>query len=130
MKRTYAVAAALMATILISAPAVAAETRPFDAAAFAAAQAQGRSILVDVKAWWCPVCASQGRTIKKIAADPAYAKLIIFDVNYDKDKEVLKRFNVTKQGTLIAYRGTGQTGRVDFDTDKAALAALLASTTH
>ena len=130
MNRTYSIAAALVAAISVSAPALAAETARFDASAFAAAQAQGRPILVDVKAWWCPVCASQGRTIKTLAADPAYKSLMIFDVDYDKEKAVLQRFGVTKQGTLIAYRGTRQTGRVDFDTDKAALAALLASTTR
>ncbi len=128
MTRTYALATALFASVAIAAPALAAETRPFDAAAFAAAQAQGRPILVDVKAWWCPVCASQGRTIKALSADPAYRTLVIFDVDYDKAKDVLKRFGVTKQGSLIAYRGGRQTGRIDFDTDKAKIAALLAST--
>lgn len=128
MTRYYAFAAALVASVTMAAPALAAETRPFDAAMFAAAQAQGRPILVDVKAWWCPVCASQGRTIKAVSADPAYQKLIIFDVNYDKDKDALKRFGVTKQATLIAFHGARQTGRIDFDTDKARIAALIAST--
>jgi thioredoxin 1 len=128
MTRYHAFAAVLLVSATVSAPALAAETRPFDAAVFAAAQAQGRPILVDVKAWWCPVCASQGRTIKALSANPAYQQMVIFDVNYDKDKDALKRFGVSKQGTLIAFHGGRQTGRIDFDTDKAKIAALLAST--
>ncbi len=127
MTKYHAIAAALVASIAIAAPAQAAETRAFDAATFAAAQAQGRPILVDVKAWWCPVCASQGRTIKTLAIDPAYRTMVIFEVNFDKDKEALKRFGVTKQGSIIAYRGARQTGRLDFVTDKAQIGALLAS---
>lgn len=50
----------------------AAEFRNFDHAAFTAAQAQGRPILLDVHAWWCPVCASQNHTIKKTVKSAAY----------------------------------------------------------
>jgi thioredoxin 1 len=109
-------------------PANAAEVKDFGRAAFAAAQAEGRPILVDVKAWWCPVCASQNSTIKKAIASADYAKLVVFNVNYDKQKDVLPVFAVTKQATLIAYRGKRQTGRLDFVTDKAQINNLLAST--
>jgi thioredoxin 1 len=108
--------------------AFAAEFRKFDPSAFAAAQAQGRPILVDVKAWWCPVCASQGRTIKRVANSAQYNNLIVFNVNYDKQKNVLRDLAVTKQATLIAFRGSRQTGRLDFVTDKARIEALIAST--
>ncbi|MFM9935393.1 MAG: thioredoxin, partial [Novosphingobium sp.] len=53
-----------------AAPAAAAERQPYTPAALAAAQAKGRPVLVDVKAWWCPVCASQSRTIKAATAAP------------------------------------------------------------
>ncbi len=109
-------------------PANAAEAKSFDSAAFAAAQAEGRPILVAVKAWWCPVCASQSNTIKKAVAAADYAKLVVFNVNYDKQKDVLKSFEVNKQATLIAFSGKRQTGRLDFVTDKVQINNLLAST--
>ncbi len=124
------VAAACLIGIAAVNPAVAAETRDFDDASFAAAQAQGRPILVDVKAWWCPVCASQGRTIKKLAAAPEYKNLLILHINYDKQKEAMRKFAVNKQATLIGFNGTRQTGRLDGVTDKAKIGALLASTTR
>jgi len=111
-----------------AAPAIAAETRPFDRAAFAAAQEADRPILVEVKAWWCPVCGSQGRTIRETVADPAYRDLIVFQINYDKQKGELPQFQVTRQGTILAYKGAQQVGRLDFVTDKPRIRALIAQT--
>ncbi len=108
--------------------ATAAEFKSFSAAAFAAAQAEGRPILVDVNAPWCPVCASQGSTIKAGTASSDYAKLVIFKIDYDTQSSALRLFDVNKQGTLIAYHGKQQTGRLDFVTDKAQINALIAST--
>jgi thiol-disulfide isomerase/thioredoxin len=110
------------------APAHAADVRKFDVAAFNAAKAQNRSILVDVKAWWCPVCASQNRTIKKIVADPAYNQLIIFELNFDTQKTERQALSVTRQATLIGYRGQRQVGRLDFVTDKEKIGSLLSAT--
>ena len=66
--KTAAIAIAALAAI----PAQAADFAKFDRAAFDAAQAQGRPILIDVHAWWCPVCGSQARTIKRVVTPEAY----------------------------------------------------------
>ncbi|MGY2732736.1 thioredoxin family protein [Sphingomonas sp. UYP23] len=119
--------AAFVASILAVAPAHAAEFRAFDQAAFVAAQAQGRPILLDVHAWWCPVCFSQNHTIRQAVLSPAYDKLIIFRINYDTQKPVWRGFGVRKQATLIAYRGQREVGRLAYLTNKDAINALLAS---
>lgn len=125
------IAGLFTATLLAAAPAHAAEFRDFDQAAFAAAQAEGRPILLDVHAWWCPVCASQNHTIKQtVAASKAYDRLIIFRINYDKQKEVWKGFGVRKQATLIAFHGRQEVGRIQYMTNKDKINALLASTLH
>lgn len=119
-------AGAIATAALISGTTQAAEVRPFDRAAFAAAQAQGRPILVDVKAWWCPVCASQAVTIKKAIAEPRYGPLAIFEIDYDAQKSEWRSFAVHKQGTLIAFHGAREVGRLEFITDKAKINDLLA----
>ena len=116
-----------VALVAMISPVQAAEQKDFSQAAFAAAQAQGKPILVDVAAWWCPVCASQNSTIRKITATPEYRQLVVFKINYDKQKAEWKSFGVMKQGTLIAYRGKKETGRLAFQTDKTQIATLLAS---
>jgi len=118
-----AAAAASFAT-----PAAAAERQPYTPAALAAAQAKGRPILVEVKAWWCLVCASQGRTIKATTAAPQYNNLLILSINYDTQKEYWKALGATKQSTLIGYKGANEVGRVVYMTDKAAINGLLAKT--
>ena len=117
-----------LAFALSSVTAQAAEVVDYTDAGFAAAQASGKPILVDVAAWWCPVCHSQNVTIKQIVASPRYAKLVIFKINYDKQKAEWRKFGVTKQGTLIGFRGKQETSRLAFQTDKTQIAALLAST--
>jgi len=120
-------AAIFTAAILAAAPAHAAEFRDFDQAGFAAAQAEGRPILLDVHAWWCPVCASQNHTIKQTVMSPSYDKLIVFRINYDKQKPVWQSFGVRKQATLIAFRGRREVGRLAYMTNKDAITALMAS---
>ena len=55
------VLAASIPTVMVAAPAVAAApaVRPFDQAAFDAAQKAGKPILVWVHTPWCPVCREQ-----------------------------------------------------------------------
>lgn len=117
---------AVAATIVATAPAHAAEFRKFDRAAFDAAQAQKRPILLDVAAWWCPVCRSQDETIKQTVSAPQYAKLVIFRIDYDKQQDQWKAFGARKQGTLIAYRAASEVGRLAFVTNRDQINALLA----
>lgn len=128
MKLISRVVLAVCTAISVAAPAHAADFREFDSSAFTAAQAAGEPVLVDVQAWWCPVCASQNRTIKKIVASTRYDRLVVFQLNYDKQKDEWKRLGVSKQGTLIAYRGQTETGRLAFQTNSGKIEALLDST--
>ncbi len=126
--RTATIALAAPVALFAAMPVQAAEFADFDRAAFEAAQVQGRPILLDVHAWWCPVCGSQALTIKRLATPEAYPKLIVFRINYDTQKDVWRSFGVTKQATLIAFHGRRETGRIAFMTDKAKIADLLAAT--
>jgi thioredoxin 1 len=107
-----------MSIVAISAPANAGSIQPYSVTAFKAAQTAGKPILVDVHADWCPTCRAQAPTIQEIARDPAFAKLVIFKINFDdqvKDREAL---NVRKQSTLIVYKGAAEKGRVTGITDR------------
>ena len=52
--------------LLAAQPASAAEWKDFDAGAFAAAQQDGKPILVDVFAAWCPVCRAQNPVLVQL----------------------------------------------------------------
>jgi thioredoxin 1 len=130
MRYLSTLSAALFAVVALAAPVGAAEYKPFDRATFDAAQKQGRPTLVEVNAWWCPVCASQTGTIKATVADPAYDNLLILRINFDKQKPEWKAFGVTKQSTLIVFKRGRELGRVSYITDKMKIRDLLALTTR
>ena len=118
-------AAMFSLAILAVTPSRAAEFKEYNASAVAAAQAAGRPILLDVSASWCPVCASQNATIKQTVGAAAYAKLIIFHIDFDSQEAVWKGYSVVRQATLIGFKGRNEVGRLEFVTDKGQIKSLL-----
>lgn len=106
-------------------PALAATEQAFTPTAFEAAQKEGKVILVDVSASWCPTCKVQKSILEKLAADPAYRDITILSVDFDTQKEVLRALGVRSQSTLITFRGSAEQGRSVGDTNPASIRALL-----
>jgi thioredoxin-like negative regulator of GroEL len=111
LRRTLLALAVAAGTLVASAGAALAQHVPFTTAAFEAAQAAGRPILVDVYAPWCPTCRAQEPVIERLTAQPAYSDLVVFRVDFDGQKDALRRFGAQRQSTLIAFRGREETGR-------------------
>jgi thiol-disulfide isomerase/thioredoxin len=116
---------ALLMTVLATVSSMAGERTDFDQKAFADAQAQGKSILVDISAPWCPVCSAQKPIIDKLAAEPQFKDLAIFYVDFDSRKDALRLFGAQSQSTLIVFKGTQEAGRSVGSTDAKAIGALL-----
>ncbi len=115
------VAAVLNASAVLAAGAV-----DFTDAAFAAAQKQGKSIVIDVFAPWCPTCKAQAPILSRLEQEPKFAGYTVFRVDFDHQEAVLRRFGVRMQSTLIAFKGDKEVGRSVGDTDPASIAALFA----
>ncbi|MCJ2069652.1 thioredoxin family protein [Methylobacterium sp. J-030] len=92
-------------------PAAAGEAVPFSESAFEAAQKSGKPILIEVSAPWCPICKTQKPILAKLAEQPRFKELQIFDVDFDSQKQLLRRLDVRMQSTLIAYKGEAEVGR-------------------
>ena len=106
----------------------AAERKAFDTASFEAAQQRGARILVDISATWCPTCKAQEPIVDSLAEQPANKDLVIFSVDFDSQKPIVRQFRAQSQSTLIAFRGKTETARSVGDTDPGAIAALVQST--
>jgi thiol-disulfide isomerase/thioredoxin len=106
-------------------PAAAAGRSPYDAAAVAAAQKDGKSVLIHVSAPWCPTCKAQKPILDKLAAEPAFKDVVMFELDFDSGGDALKALNARSQSTLIVYKGEKETGRSAGDTDADSIAALL-----
>jgi thiol-disulfide isomerase/thioredoxin len=122
----------LLAAFALSVPfaftitASAADKQAFDRKAFEAAQAAGKPILIDVTAPWCPTCKAQEPILARLRNDPRFKDMVSFEVDFDTRKDVLNAFRVTRQSTLIVFKGRQEVGRSTGDTRAASIEALLA----
>ncbi|AVO44256.1 thioredoxin family protein [Phreatobacter cathodiphilus] len=124
-RRTFILASAALAAAAPSLPASAAGQR-FTQAAFAAAQAAGKPILVEVTAPWCPTCRAQQPILQKLTAEPRFRDLVFLSVDFDSQKDVLRALNVQSQSTLVVFKGRQEVGRSAGDTNAASITALVA----
>ena len=120
---------ALVAYIALQAslPAAAAEWKPFDAQAFTEAKKDGKSILVDIFAVWCPVCRAQNPILTQLTREPKFKDLVVFKVDFDTQKDDVRALKAQKQSTLIVFKGETEKGRSVGDTNPGSIEALLDS---
>lgn len=112
----------------IAGPAAASNGTPFTLAAFEAAQNAGKSILIIVHAPWCPTCRVQDPILRKLLAEQKYSGVVPFVVDFDSQKDVLRRLNASKQSTLIGFKGKTETKRSTGDVEAMTIEDLLETT--
>lgn len=115
-------------SIVMAAPATAAEIKHFDRSAFQDLQARNAPTIVFVHASWCPICRAQQATITKLLATPQYRDVTVLTIDYDTQKPLWTSFGAQKQSTLIAFHGRRETARLAYDADPRKVTALVAST--
>jgi thiol-disulfide isomerase/thioredoxin len=120
--------AAATASAFLPAIAFAGNRVRFDGTAFDAALNAGKPVLIDISASWCPTCQRQKQILAELTAKPEFAGVIIFEVDYDTEKDIMRSFGAQQRSTLIAFKGGNEVGRVVGDTRVAAIEALLAGT--
>ena len=124
-KRSFFLALALTFGAGSMPGARAAETSPYTPEAFAAAQKAGESILVEITAPWCPTCKAQKPILGGLEAESRFKALHVFDIDFDTQKDAVRRFNARMQSTLIAFKGSREVARSVGDTKPASIQALL-----
>ena len=124
-RRVIITALAFAAGLAVSAPALAFESKPFDVQTFAAAQAAGKPILVEVTAPWSPTCKAQKPILSELMLKDRFKDLVVFEIDFDTQKDLLRKFNVSMQSTLISYKGAREVGRSTGDTNASSIEAQL-----
>jgi thiol-disulfide isomerase/thioredoxin len=115
---------AVIVAAIVALPSLANAGQPFNTKAFQASQAAGKSILIDVTAPWCPTCKQQKPIVQEIEKE--HPELVVYDVDFDTAKDVLKQFRVQHQSTLIVFKGQKEIARSTGQTDPAPLRSLVA----
>jgi thiol-disulfide isomerase/thioredoxin len=125
--RLLLAAGSMTAALLLSVPAIAADWKPFSAEALAAAQKDGKPILVDVFAPWCGTCRAQKPIIQELTAKPEFKDMVVLEIDFDSQKDEARALKAQSRSTLITFKGETETGRSVGDTDRASIEALLKS---
>jgi thioredoxin 1 len=99
--------------------------QPFDDQAFAQAQQAGKPIFVAIHATWCPICKAQKPILSELMAEPKFKDLTYFTIDFDSQKDLVRRFGAQKQSTLIAFIGSKEQGRSVGDSNRASISDLL-----
>lgn len=97
--------------------------QPFELKAFEQAQAAGKSVLVDVRASWCPTCRQQKPIVEGLEREKP--SLVVYEIDFDTAKDLLQKFRVRYQSTLIMFNGEKEVGRSTGDTNPARIRALV-----
>jgi thioredoxin 1 len=127
LNRRFMLSALVLGVVLLSGASSEAITkRMYDQKAFEAAQAANQPILVEVHASWCPVCKRQRPILAKLGTEPKFKTMVSFEIDFDSQKELVQRFNVHKQSTLIVFKGRKEVARSTGDSNPASIEQLLA----
>jgi thiol-disulfide isomerase/thioredoxin len=106
-------------------PALAAQIVPYTPEAFDSAVAAGKPILVEIHATWCPVCKKQAPILSDLEKNQKFDDLVVVHVDFDAQKDAVRRFGAQMQSTLIVFKGGKEAGRSVGDTNPDSIAALL-----
>lgn len=108
LKRSMSQVVVVILVALLSQFSLGAEKQPFTQAAFDQLQAENKVVLVDIFADWCSTCAKQQKVIQSYLEKHPDRELHILEVDFDKQKDVVKQFRAPRQSTLLLYKGTEQ----------------------
>jgi thiol:disulfide interchange protein len=122
--------AALFLLSISTYAALAGEIKPYNQAEYNKLAAEGKPILLDIRADWCAICAAQAPVIRELMAQSKYKDLTTFTIDFDKDTALLKAYNVPVQSTLIVLTGKQEVGRSIGDTSQEAIERLLNNVVH
>lgn len=117
-------ALALGATLSFS-PLAYAASKAFDQKAFVAAQNAGKPILLHITAPWCPTCRAQAPILANLEATPRFKGMVVFSIDFDSKKDLLRALRVNQQSTLVVFKGKQEVGRSTGDTNAASIEELL-----
>jgi thioredoxin 1 len=111
--------------VLATSGAFAGDERPFTEQAFQEAQKAGKPILVEIHASWCPTCKAQKPILSELIVQPKFANMVVFRVDFDEQKDVVRGFGAQMQSTLITFKGGMEVGRSVGDTKRESITLLL-----
>jgi thioredoxin 1 len=110
--------------------AMAGEIKPFNQQTFDKLTHEDKPVVLDISATWCPTCKEQKPIVDGLMKQPAYKDVTLMTIDFDANKAVLKKFKVTMQSTLVAFKGSQEVARSVGDTTPEGLEGLIKKTVN
>lgn len=120
--------AAFLALTTVISMTMAGDIRPYSQQTFDQLTAKGKPVVLDISATWCPTCKEQKPIIERLMKQAAYNDVTTLVIDFDDNKVALKKFKVTMQSTLIAFKGSKEVGRSIGDTNPVGIEGLIRKT--
>ncbi len=122
--------ATLLALSSLMSLAMAGDIKPFNQKDFDRLTHEGKPVVLDISATWCPTCKEQKPIIDGLMKQPAYKDVTLMTLDFDTAKPTLKKFKVTMQSTLVAFKGDKEVGRSVGDTTPEGLEGIIKKTVN
>jgi thioredoxin-like negative regulator of GroEL len=103
----------------------AAQWLPFDGSAFKKAQTEGKTVVIDFHATWCPTCAAQRPVLEKLIGESEFKNVVAFVADFDSSSEIKKQMKVASQSTIVVFKGNREVARSTGVTNEDDLRTLL-----
>ena len=110
--------------------AMAGDIKPFSQREFDQLTKEGKPVVLDISATWCPTCKQQKPIIDSLMKQPAYKDVTLMTIDFDSAKPTLKAFKVNMQSTLVAFKGEKEVARSVGDTTPAGIEGLVKKTVN
>lgn len=101
----------LLAALAVAPPARALERAAYSESAFDAALASGRPILLLVQRVRGPACPDQWQAADRLRESALTENAVIMLIDTNTERAALRRFGITRDCTLIAFRDGRETSR-------------------
>ncbi len=111
--------------VVLMATAAQAEFKTFNKSEYDAAMGSGKTVVVDFHASWCPTCKKQEPVLNEIVRMKGFENVVAFKADYDQEKDLKKTLNVSKQSTIVVFKGGKEIGRSTGSTAKDDLKQLI-----
>ena len=108
--------------------AMAGQIVPYNQQTFDHLTADGKPVVLDISATWCPTCKAQKPIVENLMKQPAFKDVTLMRIDFDSQKPLLRKYRVTMQSTLVAFKGEKEVGRSVGDTTRSGLQSLLEKT--
>ncbi|MGD9712742.1 MAG: thioredoxin family protein [Thermomicrobiales bacterium] len=111
MARPSACLAAALLAALVPIAAHASAPIEYTDAAFGAAQAHGRTIVIESYAHWCLPCRIQAPIIDRLRTRPPFREILVLRIGEKTPNSIWRRFHLSGFGSLVVFKGSREMAR-------------------